>query len=77
MGNYNMEPPGLFRGRGEHPRTGALKKVMIRQIRKKIIRKTNLYCDTYSVAFLSLWISTFRLILAFPRAPSLVMPGSQ
>lgn len=26
MGNYNMEPPGLFRGRGEHPRTGALKK---------------------------------------------------
>lgn len=25
MGNYNMEPPGLFRGRGEHPRTGALK----------------------------------------------------
>ena len=27
MGNYNMEPPALFRGRGEHPRTGALKKV--------------------------------------------------
>ena len=26
MGNFNMEPPGLFRGRGEHPRTGALKK---------------------------------------------------
>lgn len=26
MGNYNMEPPGLFRGRGEHPKTGALKK---------------------------------------------------
>lgn len=26
MGNFNMEPPGLFRGRGEHPRTGALKR---------------------------------------------------
>lgn len=25
MGNYNMEPPGLFRGRGEHPKTGVLK----------------------------------------------------
>jgi DNA topoisomerase-1 len=26
MGNYNMEPPALFRGRGEHPKTGTLKK---------------------------------------------------
>lgn len=26
MGNYNVEPPGLFRGRGEHPKTGVLKK---------------------------------------------------
>lgn len=25
MGNFNMEPPGLFRGRGEHPKTGHLK----------------------------------------------------
>eukprot|EP01041_Mallomonas_annulata_P002032 gene2032-3949_t len=25
MGNYRMEPPGLFRGRGEHPKTGCLK----------------------------------------------------
>lgn len=25
MGNYNMEPPGLFRGRGEHPKTGKMK----------------------------------------------------
>ena len=25
LGNYNMEPPGLFRGRGEHPKTGKLK----------------------------------------------------
>lgn len=26
VGNYNMEPPGLFRGRGDHPKTGTLKK---------------------------------------------------
>lgn len=26
MGNFNMEPPGLFRGRGNHPKTGELKK---------------------------------------------------
>ena len=25
MGNYRIEPPGLFRGRGEHPKTGCLK----------------------------------------------------
>jgi len=25
VGNYNMEPPGAFRGRGEHPKMGMLK----------------------------------------------------
>ncbi|KAF5354918.1 hypothetical protein D9756_005325 [Leucocoprinus leucothites] len=25
VGNYRVEPPGLFRGRGEHPKKGALK----------------------------------------------------
>mmetsp|Transcript_7505 Transcript_7505/g.11163 ORF Transcript_7505/g.11163 Transcript_7505/m.11163 type:complete len:834 (-) Transcript_7505:54-2555(-) len=25
VGNYNMEPPGTFRGRGEHPKMGKLK----------------------------------------------------
>ena len=25
VGNYNMEPPGAFRGRGEHPKMGQLK----------------------------------------------------
>ena len=25
VGNYRIEPPGLFRGRGEHPKTGSLK----------------------------------------------------
>ncbi|UJR33744.1 hypothetical protein I4U23_021171 [Adineta vaga] len=26
VGNYKIEPPGLFRGRGEHPKMGCLKK---------------------------------------------------
>lgn len=26
IGNYKLEPPGLFRGRGEHPKMGMLKK---------------------------------------------------
>ena len=26
MGNFRVEPPGLFRGRGEHPRMGQLKR---------------------------------------------------
>lgn len=25
VGNFRVEPPGLFRGRGEHPKTGMLK----------------------------------------------------
>ena len=25
VGNFRVEPPGLFRGRGEHPRMGKLK----------------------------------------------------
>ena len=25
VGNFRIEPPGLFRGRGEHPRKGSLK----------------------------------------------------
>lgn len=26
VGNYRIEPPGLFRGRGEHPKMGCLKR---------------------------------------------------
>ena len=26
IGNFKIEPPGLFRGRGEHPKMGKLKK---------------------------------------------------
>jgi DNA topoisomerase-1 len=29
MGNYTVEPPGLFRGRGEHPKMGVLKKRVV------------------------------------------------
>lgn len=25
VGNFRIEPPGLFRGRGDHPKKGALK----------------------------------------------------
>lgn len=25
VGNFRVEPPGLFRGRGAHPKTGLLK----------------------------------------------------
>lgn len=25
VGNFRIEPPGLFRGRGKHPKTGCLK----------------------------------------------------
>jgi DNA topoisomerase-1 len=25
VGNFRIEPPGLFRGRGDHPKTGSLK----------------------------------------------------
>ncbi|GAO50775.1 hypothetical protein SAICODRAFT_5454 [Saitoella complicata NRRL Y-17804] len=33
VGNFRIEPPGLFRGRGEHPKTGKLKqRVMPEQI---------------------------------------------
>lgn len=33
IGNFRIEPPGLFRGRGDHPKQGALKKrVMPEQI---------------------------------------------
>ena len=33
VGNFRIEPPGLFRGRGEHPRKGALKVIVSRASR--------------------------------------------
>ena len=33
VGNFRIEPPGLFRGRGDHPKTGTLKqRVMPEQV---------------------------------------------
>lgn len=29
IGNFKIEPPGLFRGRGEHPKQGMLKKRIV------------------------------------------------
>lgn len=29
IGNFRIEPPGLFRGRGDHPKKGALKVLFI------------------------------------------------
>lgn len=29
VGNFRVEPPGLFRGRGEHPKTGKIKKRVV------------------------------------------------
>lgn len=34
VGNFRIEPPGLFRGRGKHPKTGKLK------VRSLLIEKT-------------------------------------
>jgi hypothetical protein len=66
VGNFRVEPPSLFRGRGEHPRKGSLKvsRVMLhRTVRRKAdvlllglysfvsIRRTSL--STLPKAFLS------------------------
>jgi DNA topoisomerase IB len=37
VGNYMIEPPGLFRGRGDHPRTGCIKVSNAKQGRKNIM----------------------------------------
>lgn len=29
VGNFRIEPPGLFRGRGDHPKKGALKVLLL------------------------------------------------
>ena len=29
VGNFRVEPPGLFRGRGDHPKKGALKVILL------------------------------------------------
>ena len=42
VGNFRVEPPGLFRGRGDHPKTGRVKKrVQPNQITINIGKETN------------------------------------
>ena len=42
VGNFRVEPPGLFRGRGEHPKTGHVKKrVLPEQITINIGKEAN------------------------------------
>lgn len=36
VGNFKVEPPGLFRGRGEHPKKGALKVVISSKMYHKL-----------------------------------------
>jgi DNA topoisomerase-1 len=43
VGNYRIEPPGLFRGRGEHPKTGTLKtRVLPEQVTLNIGEKAKI-----------------------------------
>ena len=39
VGNFRVEPPGLFRGRGDHPRKGALK---VSTLVKNVVRGSDL-----------------------------------
>jgi hypothetical protein len=63
MGNYNMEPPGLFRGRGEHPRTGALKKVRASKSQPTTLMKHSLPCVVLCYAVLGCVVFYLSLLL--------------
>ena len=54
VGNFRVEPPGLFRGRGEHPKKGSLKVcVLYRKFNENsnlfltASRPTRGYCPQY------------------------------
>lgn len=40
VGNFRVEPPGLFRGRGDHPKKGALKVGYTWSLGKRLILLT-------------------------------------
>ena len=42
VGNFRVEPPGLFRGRGDHPKKGALKvsALVIRLLKEPLTRNS-------------------------------------
>lgn len=68
VGNFRVEPPGLFRGRGEHPKKGALK-VSIKVT--YVVINTD-YCSTSSVCVLktshSTSVKTFLFLTLTCRA---------
>jgi DNA topoisomerase-1 len=39
VGNFRVEPPGLFRGRGDHPKKGELK---VSKLIKNVVRRNDL-----------------------------------
>ena len=41
VGNFRVEPPGLFRGRGEHPKKGSLKVLHIQTCLTAIVADAN------------------------------------
>jgi DNA topoisomerase I len=46
VGNFRVEPPGLFRGRGDHPKKGALKVYAVRRVLDpfKLTKLTSFAC---------------------------------
>ena len=47
MGNFRVEPPGLFRGRGDHPKMGKLKaRIYPRDITINIGESGNQMCTS-------------------------------
>lgn len=45
VGNFRVEPPGLFRGRGDHPRKGALKVYSIKVVSSSSDQMSSSVCD--------------------------------
>ena len=50
IGNFKLEPPGLFRGRGVHPKMGKVKK---RITPEEIIINCSRYVNLYKLWFLT------------------------
>ncbi|KAI8842098.1 hypothetical protein BC829DRAFT_401894 [Chytridium lagenaria] len=56
VGNYRIEPPGLFKGRGSHPKTGSLKRrVMPEQVTINIGSDATKVVNDNTVTWLAMW----------------------
>lgn len=60
VGNFRIEPPGLFRGRGEHPKTGCLKVFLYCFVDSS----SNVFDLNKSLSILVLMLSFLLLLLA-------------